>query len=82
MIRPAAYCGIVGFKPSYKRVDSSGLVTFSPSADHVGFFTQSVADMQRVAAVAIDDWNQNVVATGEASFWHFLMARILSNAVR
>ena len=63
VIRPAAYCGIVGFKPSYKRVDSSGLVTFSPSADHVGFFTQSVADMQRVAAVAIDDWNQNEAAT-------------------
>ena len=62
VIRPAAYCGIVGFKPSYKRVDSSGLVTFSPSADHVGFFTQSVADMQRVAAVAIDDWYQNEAA--------------------
>ncbi len=65
VIRPAAYCGIVGFKPSYKRVDSSGLVTFSLSADHVGFFTQSVDDMQRVAAVAIDDWNQNMVATGK-----------------
>ncbi len=63
VIRPAAYCGIVGFKPSYKRVDSSGLVTFSPSADHVGFFTQNVADMRIVAAVAINDWSDDVLAT-------------------
>ena len=59
VIRPAAYCGIVGFKPSFGRLDTAGLVYFSPSADHVGFFTQDIADMQAVAAAAIDDWNND-----------------------
>ena len=61
VIRPAAYCGIVGFKPSFDRVDSAGLVRFSESADHVGFFTGTVPDMQAVAAVVIDDWRDDEV---------------------
>ena len=56
VIRPAAYCGIVGFKPSFERVDTAGLVMFSESADHVGFFTPTVPDMRAVAAAAIEDW--------------------------
>ena len=57
VIRPAAYCGLVGFKPSFGRVDTAGLVLFSPSADHVGFFTSDIADMQVVCAAVIDNWN-------------------------
>ena len=56
VIRPAAYCGIVGFKPSFDRVASAGLVSFSPSADHVGFFTVDIASMQAVCAALISDW--------------------------
>ena len=56
VIRPAAYCGIVGYKPSFGRVSTAGLVTFSPSADHVGFFCQNVADMLAVAEAVIADW--------------------------
>jgi Asp-tRNA(Asn)/Glu-tRNA(Gln) amidotransferase A subunit family amidase len=36
VIRPAAYCGIVGFKPSFGRIATDGVIPFSPSADHVG----------------------------------------------
>lgn len=56
VIRPAAYCGVVGFKPSFARVDTAGLVDFSPSADHVGFFSADVADMLAIAAAVIDNW--------------------------
>jgi len=56
VIRPASYCGIVGFKPSYERVTTAGLVSFSPSADHVGFFTVDIASMQAVCSGLISDW--------------------------
>jgi Asp-tRNA(Asn)/Glu-tRNA(Gln) amidotransferase A subunit family amidase len=56
VIRPAAYCGVVGFKPSFARVDTTGLVGFSSAADHVGFFSADVADMAAIAAAVIDDW--------------------------
>lgn len=56
VIRPAAYCGVVGYKPSFGRVATAGLVDFSPSADHVGFFTADAASMQTVASAVIDHW--------------------------
>ncbi len=41
-IRPASFCGIVGFKPSYGRIPTDGLILFSKSVDTVGIFTQDV----------------------------------------
>jgi len=52
VIRPAAFCGIVGFKPSYNRIATQGIVYFSRTVDHVGLFTQDVEGM-RVAASAL-----------------------------
>ena len=45
IIRPAAYCGVVGFKASYGLIPNSGVFPFSHSLDHLGLFTRSVADM-------------------------------------
>ena len=56
VIRPAAYCGVVGFKPTYNRISPEGLLFFSRSVDHVGLFTQSVADMQLAASVLSKEW--------------------------
>ena len=44
IIRPAAYCGIVGFKASYGAVPRAGVHPVSNSLDHIGFLTRSVAD--------------------------------------
>ena len=56
VIRPAAFCGIVGFKPSYGRIDAEGVIYVAPSLDHVGLFTQDVAGMQIAASILCRDW--------------------------
>ena len=45
VLRPAAYCGVVGFKPTYQRVSRYGLIPFSPSSDTVGWMSRSVEDI-------------------------------------
>jgi Asp-tRNA(Asn)/Glu-tRNA(Gln) amidotransferase A subunit family amidase len=54
--RPAAYCGVVGFKPSYERISRDGVIPLAPSVDHVGLLSPDVASVARGAAVAISDW--------------------------
>ncbi len=49
VIRPAAYCGVVGFKPTLDLVPFGGSAVFSPAFDTVGTFTRSVADAAVVA---------------------------------
>lgn len=44
IIRPASYCGVVGFKASFGTVPRKGVHPVSDSLDHIGFFTRSVAD--------------------------------------
>lgn len=44
VIRPAAYCGVVGFKPTYGTIARTGVLPLAWSLDHVGLFTTNVAD--------------------------------------
>jgi Asp-tRNA(Asn)/Glu-tRNA(Gln) amidotransferase A subunit family amidase len=61
-IRPAAFCGIVGFKPSYGRIPNNGLILCSNTFDHVGIFTQDVAGAALAASLLCHNWQ--VVETG------------------
>lgn len=58
VIRPAAFCGVVGYKPTVQRIPSPGLVYFSRTLDHIGLFTQDVAGMALAAAALCDDWEE------------------------
>lgn len=49
-IRPAAFCGVAGFKPSYKIIPTVGVKCLSWSLDTVGLFAASVADVAYAAA--------------------------------
>jgi len=49
-IRPAAFCGVAGFKPSYKIVPTVGVKCFSWSLDTVGLFAATVADVAYATA--------------------------------
>ena len=44
IIRPAAFCGVVGYKPSYGLISRRGIHPFANTLDHVGVFTRSVWD--------------------------------------
>lgn len=46
VLRPAAYCGVVGFKPTHQLVPLTGVATLAHSFDTVGWFTTDVADSE------------------------------------
>jgi Asp-tRNA(Asn)/Glu-tRNA(Gln) amidotransferase A subunit family amidase len=50
VIRPAAFCGIAGFKPSFRMLPTVGMKCFSWSLDTVGLFAAGVADVAFAAA--------------------------------
>jgi Asp-tRNA(Asn)/Glu-tRNA(Gln) amidotransferase A subunit family amidase len=50
VIRPAAFCGVAGFKPSYRLLPTVGMKCFSWSLDTVGLFAAGVADVAFAAA--------------------------------
>ncbi len=56
VIRPAAFCGVVGYKPSFGRISTEGVIPLSESVDHVGVFTQDTAGMSLVAPLLCDSW--------------------------
>lgn len=55
VIRPAAYCGVVGFKPTFGAIPRSGVLAQSPSLDTMGVFAHIVEDAALVCDVLFGD---------------------------
>ena len=67
--KPAAYCGIVGYKPTYGMISRYGLFPFASSLDHCGVLTRNVSD----AAIVVDNMkgiDNNDMTTWDSSKIH------------
>ncbi|KPL07539.1 hypothetical protein AMJ86_04220 [bacterium SM23_57] len=56
IIRPASYCGVFGFKPTYNRISKDGVIPLSPSVDTIGYFTPDASSAQYMAEVLCSGW--------------------------
>ncbi len=70
--RPAAYCGVVGLKPTLRRISVYGVVPVAPSLDHVGVLARSVEDTALLFAVLAEEQAREACAqraAGARSGW-------------
>jgi len=57
IIRPAAFCGVAGFVPTYGRIPAGGTLHVSRSLDRVGLFAAGPRDVTLAAAILIESWH-------------------------
>jgi Asp-tRNA(Asn)/Glu-tRNA(Gln) amidotransferase A subunit family amidase len=56
IIRPAAFCGVFGFKASFDRIPTDGILYYSRSTDHVGLISDSMNTMKTACNCLVDNW--------------------------
>lgn len=54
VIRPAAFCGVVGYKPSFGWIPRTGMLCQSPTLDHIGVFARTLGDAALLAEELVD----------------------------
>jgi amidase len=52
---PASFCGIVGLRPTYGRIDAGGAMPLAPSFDTVGWFARDIGVYERVGSVLLGE---------------------------
>lgn len=72
--KPAGYCGVVGYKPTWGLVSRFGVIPYASSLDHVGAFTRNVEDMSLVieAMAGRDDHDMTSSSRAVPAFHHNL----------
>lgn len=71
--KPAAYCGIVGYKPTYGMISRYGLFPFASSLDHVGVLSRNVMDAA-IVTDAIKGLDERDMTTFDSSEIHLTKA--------
>jgi len=66
VVRPAAYCGIFGFKPSFGLISRQGMMSVCEELDQVGFFARSINDLQIVFQVLATPIHKPIEPAGTA----------------
>ena len=75
IIRPASYCGVVGYKSSFNNFSCDGILAFAPSLDTLGGFSRSVADialLRNVLAgdsISIESIQPDKIALLQGPYW-------------
>ncbi|MEO6063748.1 MAG: amidase [Thermoflexales bacterium] len=64
ILRPASFCGVYGYKPTYERVSRAGVIPLSGSYDHVGLLAADLNVLERGARALIPDWSLEPAAWG------------------
>lgn len=75
LIKPASYCGLYAFKPSYGLVSLEGVKPLAPSFDTVGWYGRSVRDLELMAQVLIPDFPKRAHGRNRGSFGFCRTAR-------
>ncbi len=70
VIRPAAFCGVYGFKPTHGLIPRTGILTLSRTLDHVGFFSRDIQDLALLAEVLVgwDDGDPDTSPRGRFDY--------------
>ncbi len=64
ILRPASFCGVYGYKPTYGRVSRAGVIPLAPSYDHVGLLAADLNVLDRGARALIANWSLDPAAWG------------------
>lgn len=60
VLRPAAYCGVIGYKPTYNDFDKTGILGNAPSMDTLGLIARSVDDISLLRGILLEERGRKI----------------------